>query len=312
MASGTGLFDQNACAWDDEIVGALPIRREQLSPLARDGESVVGLGPDYASRWPALREVQWFPALGDGACSNVGCGCVEPNRIALTIGTSSAMRVIYESEKIHIPKGLWTYRLDRRRFVVGGALSEGGNVYAWLRGLLRVGPDEELEAEVGAIEPDGHGLTVLPFVAGERSTGWAADARAAIVGMGLDTTPAEVVRAALESVAYRFTLIAERLPVFVPENAQIVATGGALLRSPVWAQIIADVLGRPVRLSSEPESSSRGAALVALEAIGAISSLGAVPPASDRAYEPDAARHATYSRAIARQRDLYKLLIGER
>jgi gluconokinase len=310
MASGTGLFDQNLSTWDEEMIGVLPIRRDQLSPLAKDGESLSGLGPEYASRWHALRDVPWFPALGDGACSNVGCGSVSPNRIALTIGTSSAMRVVYESEKIQIPKGLWTYRLDGRRFVIGGALSEGGNLYAWLRGLLRVGTEAEIEAELATFEPDSHGLTVLPFVAGERSTGWAPDARAAVVGMNLDTTGVEIIRAGLEAIAYRFTLITERLPVFVPEDAEIVATGGALRSSPVWAQIVSDVLGRPVRLSAEPESSSRGAALVALEAARVINGLSSIPASFERTFEPDADRHSKYLEAIERQRRLYELVIA--
>jgi len=219
------------------------------------------------------------------------------------------MRVVYESDKIHIPKGLWTYRLDGRRFVIGGALSEGGNLFAWLHELLRVGSPDEIEAQLANLTPDSHGLTILPFVAGERSIGWSPDARAAIVGMNLDTTPVEIVQAGLESIAYRFTHIIERLPVFVPDDAEIVATGGALRSSAAWTQIIADVLGRPVRLSAEPESSSRGAALAAFEATNIISGLGSVPSAFERTFAPDAERHAIYAEAIERQRRLYEVLI---
>jgi gluconokinase len=226
------------------------------------------------------------------------------------VGTSGAMRVVYRSDKIQIPRGLWTYRLDRERFVVGGALSEGGNLVAWLDNLLRLELNADLESQLAGIEPDSHGLTVLPFVAGERSTGWATDARAAIVGMTLDTTPVEVLRAGLESVAYRFTFIAEQLPVFVPERAEVIASGGAMRNSPAWVQIMADVLGRPVRLSAEPEASSRGAALLALESLGAIDDLANVPAAVDRTFEPEPNRAPAYRAAIERQRELYRLLVS--
>ena len=308
MASGTGLFDQNELSWDEQTVGALPITLAQLSDVS-DAPS-TGLVDAYAARWPALAAVPWLPALGDGACSNVGCGAVTPARVALMVGTSGAMRVVYEHERIHIPRGLWTYRLDRRRFVVGGALSEGGGLFAWLTGLFGIAPDAALEAELAAAEPDGHGLTILPFVAGERSPGWSTHARAAIVGMTLDTRPVDILRAALESVAYRFTLIADLLPVFVPEDAEIVASGGALLRSRAWAQIMADVLGRPVHLSAEEEASSRGAALMALEAVGAVRDLAAVPAERGPVFEPDPGRHDRYQRAIDRQRQLYDTLIA--
>jgi gluconokinase len=307
MASGTGLFDQNAQTWDEETIGALPIVASQLSPISDD--PVAGLAGDYAARWPALAALPWYPALGDGACSNVGCGCVTPERIGVMVGTSSAMRVVCENERIEIPQGLWTYRLDRRRFVVGGALSEGGGLFAWLVETLRVDPGPELEAALGRMEPDAHGLTILPLIAGERSPGWAAHARAAIVGLGLDTKPVDVVRASLEAVAYRLKLVAERLPAFVAPDAEVIASGGALLHSPVWVQIMADVLGRPVRLSGEEEASSRGAALEALEAIGAIESLQAVPAEMGRLFEPDASRHERYLDAIERQRVLYQKLI---
>jgi gluconokinase len=290
MASATGLFNQNARAWDDEVVGALPIRIDQLSPLGDVDEPFTGLVDAYARRWPALATVPWSPAVGDGACSNVGSGCVTPDRVTLMVGTSGAMRVVYRSDKIQIPRGLWTYRLDGKRFVVGGALSEGGNLVAWLDNLLRLELNADIESQLAEMEPDSHGLTVLPFVAGERSTGWATDARAAIVGMTLDTTPVEVLRAGLESVAYRFTFIAEQLPVFVPESAE--------------------VLGRPVRLSAEPEASSRGAALLALEALGAIDDLANVPATVGRTFEPEPSRTAIYRAAIERQRELYRLLVS--
>jgi gluconokinase len=273
-------------------------------------DALQGLPPAWAARWPALADVPWFPAIGDGACSNVGSGCTSPERIALMVGTSGAMRVVVDAPDAPVVPGLWCYRVDRRRPLLGGALSEGGNLFAWMRSTLHVDALPALEDEIAAMAPDGHGLSVLPFLAGERSPGWAAAARGAIVGLTLATQPAHILRAGLEAVAYRFALIHQRLDAVAAPDAVAVASGGALLGSPVWMDIMADVLGRTVVASGEREASSRGAALLALEALGLLPDIAAVPTKLGPVHQPDAARHARYQEAIARQVHLYDLLVG--
>ncbi len=309
MASGTGLFDQHRQEWDGAILEAVGLRPERLAPLADLDAPLSGLAPEWAARWPALARVPWFPALGDGACSNVGAGCIGPDRIALMVGTSGAMRVCWPTERVAIPPGLWCYRVDRRRVLLGGALSNGGNLYAWLRETLRLDAPEAVERELSDMAPDAHGLTLLPFLAGERSTGWVAAARAAVVGASLATRPIDLVRAALETVAYRFALIHALLAEACPGAQEVVATGGALAASPAWTRVMADVLGVPVRPSREPEASSRGAALLALEALGALPSLAAAPAGFGPTVVPDPGRHARYREGLARHRQLYELLI---
>jgi gluconokinase len=316
VASGTGLFNPNTCVWDPEVLDAVGITAQQLSPLSADDETMVGLRGEYAARWPALREVPWLPVVGDGAASNIGSGCVTEEPAALMVGTSGALRVCWPAERVRIPRGLWCYRANRRYVVMGGALSNGGNVYAWCRRVLQLhAPDaewapDEIERRLAAMEPDGHGLTMLPFFSGERSTGWADYARAAVTGLSLSTGPLEILRAALEAVAYRFAAIYDRLSEEVPGATRIVASGGGLLRSPAWTQIMADVMGRPVAASAVMEASSRGAALLALQALGHIADLAEVSAPLGSVYEPDAARHERYLRARQRQQRLYDVLIA--
>lgn len=308
MASASGLFDQHRQAWDAPTLAALGLDPEALSPLVDLDAPFRGLRGEFARRWPALRAVPWLPALGDGACSNVGAGCATPERAALMVGTSGAMRVCWRAERVTVPPGLWCYRVDRRRVLLGGALSNAGSVYAWLADTLRLGPPEALEREVALLPPDAHGLTLLPFLAGERSPGWLASARAAIVGLSLATRPVDILRAGLETVAYRFALIHARLAEACPRLAEVVATGAALAASRTWTGIIADVLGVPVARSAEPEASSRGAALLALETLGALPAADAVPAAVGETLHPDPERHARYRAGLARHQALYGLL----
>jgi gluconokinase len=297
MASGTGLLDQEALDWDPEALAAAGLPEPQFFPLRDRDEPRRGLREPWASRWPRLRRVPWFPAVGDGAASNIGSGCADPARIALNVGTSAALRVV-TSGPPRPPRGLWRYRLDRRLALVGGATSEGGNVYAWCLRVLRLG--NSAETALVDLAPDAHGLTVLPFLAGERSPGWRGDRRAAIAGLGLDTTPLDILQAALESVALRLALVYDRLAPCASVEHTIVASGRALVESPAWAQIVADALGRPILHTREAEATSRGVALLTAQALGRRTDLaGGVPPGAT--LQPDAARHARYREALARQ-----------
>src|SRR5216684_2914099 len=311
MASATGLFDQRKCEWDGELMETLGIAAEQLPPLASSGQTAKGLREEYALRWPLLDPAAWFPAIGDGAANNVGAGCVDSKRATLMIGTSGALRVLFAgSSPASLPPELFCYRADRERVVVGGALSDGGGLHAWMKDALLLNyDDDELESSLALMEPDAPGLTVLPFWSGERATGWSAAARGAIIGLTASTKPIDILRAAMEAVSYRFALLARALDTIAP-NAVVVASGNALLASRAWAQMIADVVGRRIELSCTREASCRGAALLALETIGTIGSIETVESGSGEYFEPDMTRHEVYARAIERQQELYERLIS--
>ena len=253
-----------------------------------------------------------FPAIGDGAANNIGAGCNSTEKVALMIGTSGAMRVCFKGEPPErLPPELWCYRVNRERILIGGALSDGGGLYNWIKeGLLPEEDIETIESELELLEPDAHGLTILPFWAGERSTGWNPDACGTILGLSLQTRPIEILRAAMEAIAYRFALIASALEPFAPE-ATIVASGHALRSSPTWVQILADVLGRRVLVSELSEASLRGAALLALEAAGKIRSIEEFSVPVEMVFEPNMSHHVIYRDALDRQQHMYKKIFTE-
>ncbi|HEV8473527.1 MAG TPA: gluconokinase [Methylomirabilota bacterium] len=303
MASATGLRDAIAGAWDAEAVAAGGIEPRQLFRVVDRDEPRRGLRAPWAGRWPPLRGAAWFPAVGDGAAGNVGSDCIEPGRIALNVGTSAALRAAVDGTPAP-PRGLWRYSVDRRQQLLGGATSEGGNVWAWCRDTLRLPDDATLEQQLDAMAPDSHGLTVLPFLAGERAPGWRGDRRGVIAGLRLDSGPLEIARAALEAVALRLALVYRLLAPQTPAEHVIVASGGAITRSRVWSQMLADALGHPVSRSHEPEATSRGAALLALQALGVLPDLRRVRAPLGETFEPDPARHARYRDAVERQQAL--------
>ncbi|MCU1288065.1 MAG: carbohydrate kinase, partial [Acidobacteria bacterium] len=274
MASATGIFDIRKNDWDADLTGFLKIKRENLPRIVAKDAQTFHLNKKYGRRWKLLKNARWFLAIGDGAANNIGAGCVKKDKAALMIGTSGAMRVAYKGGlPKNIPQGLWCYRIDRKRVIAGGALSDGGGLYRWLKDNFRLKEDDDhTEEEIAKRSPDKHGLTFLPFLAGERSTGYNESAFGAVLGLKSSTDTIDIVQAALESVAYRFAEIFDQLND-VAKIKEIIASGGALRQSPVWTQIIADVLAQNMSLPDVREASSRGAVLLALETIGKIESI---------------------------------------
>jgi gluconokinase len=277
LASGTGLLDLRTRTWDEELLSVLGIGAERLPEIS--DEPVDG----------------WFPALIDGACSNVGAGCVTSTRAAVMVGTSAALRTVHEADRPRPRTGLFLYLVGGRRVVEGGALSDGGNLHHWLTETLN-----EPAGSLARRDPGSHGLTFLALLGGERSPGWHRHAVGAIHGLTLETTPLDLRQAALEGVAFRFAEILD----LMPEVDELVATGGALLHDRDWVQIIADALARPVTLSRVREASLRGAAVLTLERLG--ESPGEAP--FGRVYEPRPDRAEVYRAARRRQRELYDVV----
>jgi gluconokinase len=295
MASGTGIFDVRKCSWDNDLLDYLQIKHGNLPKVADDNR---------------LKDAKWFLAIGDGAANNIGAGCLTLEKGALMIGTSGAMRVAFKGEiPVEIPCGLWCYRIDKTRAIVGGALSDGGGLYFWLKETLKIAEvDDEIEAEIGKREADSHGLTFLPFLAGERSTGYNENAKGAILGLTQHTTAVEITQAAMESVAFRFAAIVDELSKFTKLET-IIASGGALRESPVWTQIIADVLATNLSLPDTREASSRGVVLLALEAIGKIVEIENIETPEGLKFKFDKKRHEIYQNARKRHEKFYKLLV---
>ncbi|MCA1553984.1 MAG: carbohydrate kinase, partial [Chloroflexi bacterium] len=156
---------------------------------------------------------------------------------------------------------------------------------------------------------DDHQLTLLPLIAGERSPNWRADVRGALTGLSQNTGAEHILRAAMDGVALQLALVWELLKSAVPNVRHIIASGGAASASPLWMQTVADALNETVVVLAEREATSHGAALLVLEAVGALRIEDATF-AMRAQHEPRAAQHAIYLHALERQQQLYARLFG--
>jgi gluconokinase len=232
----------------------------------------------YWDRWPELQTTRIFLSLGDGACANVGSKCSTPSRIACTVGTSAAARVVLWSPVgsdtlQRVPRGLFCYRIDRSHVLVGGALTDGGSVVEWVSQLLNLSTEEAFQeclqkvealAEMDLTTPgQTSSLTVVPFLSGERSTGFRSQATGAILGLTRETTPAHLFKSCLEGVTLRIAAIVKLIQDTIPGETvpRIIASGKALEVNGLWRQMLSDSTGLEVVFDKDTEEgTSRGVA----------------------------------------------------
>lgn len=294
LASWTGMLDRFSLTWNAGALAAAGVEADQLPELA-DHDTARTLRPEFQARWPKLAGVPFYLGVSDGATATVGSGAAGDGCVALTVGGTSAVRMAVTGPPPAVPPGLWSYRITRQTHLLGGALIEGGNLYGWLTSVLHLG-STDLDGELLAMDPDSHGLTFIPSLGGTRSPDYDPHASGTVHGLGYATTPAQIARAAMESVTCRLADLAGRLPL--PDDAVFIASGRALLASRPWQQMLADALGSPLLLGERLDgASARGAALLALEAQGYPLPDG---PGPCRRVEPVAGHHELYQDATRR------------
>jgi gluconokinase len=323
-ASWTGLLDYRTCQYAACVQGLVPAECWTALPDLRDYNDDPRRGlpahSPYSERWPELQHTtRFFLGVGDGACATIGSKCTTPNRIACTIGTSAAARICVPlpvtphddnqhcketddddgDDNVFVP-GLFCYRVDKDRVVVGGALTDGGSVVEWARTLLNLGASNEeayeaclleveqlvsielataVEESARQVDTTSSGLvSFVPFLSGERNPGLRETASGCLFGLRRATRPAHVLKSCLEGVTLRINSIVSLLlprsllssSTTLPreEGVQLVASGGALESNPLWRQMLADCTGIPVVFDEDAnESTSRGVALMVAQSI---------------------------------------------
>lgn len=303
MASGTGLRRLDDGCWDRELTERLEL---QMATLPGRVEEYTGLRAGARGGLSALARTRWFGATGDGATATVGSDGDRASRRSLTIATSAALRTALPSLPALLPDGLWCYVIDEGAYVTGGAFSNGGNLHAWLVDRLRV-DERVVERELRRLPPASTELTFLPLLSGERSPGFAPRATGAVAGLRESTSALELARAGTEAVAALLRPVDRGLDALLQGAGRTVISGGGLVASPGWCQVVADALGKPLSSVRVEEASSRGAAILALRRLGA----PAPPPLPlARTWRPRPRATAVYQDLERRLASLYEATVA--
>jgi gluconokinase len=176
MASGSGLMDIHRLAWDAEALRLASITEEQLPELVSTTTVLSGLTEDAASSAGVPTRTRVVVGAGDGPLANLGLGAVAPGVAACSIGTSGALRVMVENPAVDPLGGVFCYALTEDRWVVGGAINNGGVVLRWagdaLAPDLGTKAEEELLALAATAPAGSGGLIMLPYLLSERAPHW--------------------------------------------------------------------------------------------------------------------------------------------
>jgi gluconokinase len=274
----TGLLDRRTGELDAELLAAAGIGPDQLSPPRDPTQPAPSANP---ARWPALARAVWFPVITDGFASNIGSGGTDATVLTASTATSGALRVLLDGPADPLPFGLWNYRVDARRTLLGGAINDVGRALSWAQSTLRLSP--ELAAVLTA-PPDESTPLVLPYLTGERAPGWIGGARAVLDGVSAATDPDALFRGIVEGVAMTYARVADELRPAAPQIVEVAASGRVSNDQPEWLQVLADVLGRPVTHVTRRRATQRGTALLALDTLAP--GVQRAPRTTGATYEP--------------------------
>ncbi|WP_035051406.1 gluconokinase [Carnobacterium pleistocenium] len=272
IASATGLFNIHELDWDKDILKLVGIEESKLS------EPV-----DVTYRWDTIRELyaremaidpktNLVIGASDGCLSNLGVGAMEPGQTAITIGTSGAIRMVTNHIVLDAEGRTFCYYLSKNRWVIGGAVNNGGNVMAWLTDILfpaegllvdNIGETRlvQLNRLAESIDPGADGLFFLPYLNGERAPLWESEATGSYIGLASSHTTGHMVRAAMEGVLFNLYEVWQLIQEVGGPSKTIKITGGFLC-SPLWKQMLVDIFGKAMQQPVSVESSCLGAVML--------------------------------------------------
>lgn len=280
IASATGMFNLKELAWDKEALEVAGVTEEQLSTPVPTTYYLYNLKESYAAEMGISSSTPFVVGASDGVLSNLGVNAIEPGVVAVTIGTSGAIRTVTD-KPVTDPKGrIFCYALTEKHWVVGGPVNNGGMTFRWVRDELasaevetakRLGidPYEVLTKIADRVSPGANGLIFHPYLAGERAPLWNANARGSFFGLGLHHKKEHIIRSVLEGVILNLYTVLLALQEMIGTPNKIQATGG-FARSELWRQMMADIFNQEVVVPESYESSCLGAIVLGMYALGEI------------------------------------------
>lgn len=314
LASGSGLMNIHTLQWDDEALGIAGVTPEQLPELVRTRDILRGLTPEAVEAMGLPEDTPVVVGAGDGPLANLGVGAVRPGVAACSIGTSGALRVGVSRPAVDPLGGVFCYALTEDRWVVGGAINNGGATLDWARSILadELDSDEQTELlELAArAQPGSGGLIMLPYLLSERAPHWSALPKGAYIGLTRAHRREHLIRAALEGVCLQLALVLQSMRSAGLEITQVRATGG-VTSNQLWRDVLASALGMSVDFAEGQEGSSFGAALLGMEALGLIESIDIVDeliPIEDTV-RPDPRSAAVYASLLPTFGALFDALV---
>ena len=319
-ADSLGLFDMARLQFADELLDIAGVSRGQMASLVAVDSVLGNIKPDIAESWGLPRPIPLIAGCGDGQAAGLGAGAVGPDEAYLNMGTAIVMGVHSASYRCGS-----VYRTDvaglPRHYVLEAVQNSGAYLAQWFRenlGDATLGgePDRELDAQAAAAGIGAGGLVVLPYWNAVQSPYWDPVARGAIVGLTGGHNRGHIYRAILEGLSLETARNLRSMQQDSGTAIRRVMIMGGGQRSPLWRQIMADVIGLPLISCVADEISALGAAIMAMSMTGVHGSAGDIAAAArvmartGDVCQPDLEAHRRYTEIGEIQGELYDRLKG--
>jgi gluconokinase len=263
LASATGLLSLTTRDWDEELLAFAGNGTPPKLDLPRvvPADTRLEWRPEVAERL-GTREIRLYIGGSDGCLANLGSGILEPGKVALTVGTSGAVRTTHRGMTFRENHQLFNYLMHGEYRVLGGATNNGGKAIEWAYELLQSHFDDIGSMIDTALARPVTDLKFSPYLYGERAPIWDAMATASLSGLRGHHGPADVARAVIEGVTENVVAILRQVEAATCPAEVIYASGG-FTRTAAWVQLVEERAGRPVEVAATPQASAYGAARVA-------------------------------------------------
>jgi gluconokinase len=300
MASATGLFNMKTFDWDEEALELAGVDKSQLSRIVPPTEILTGIDKAIADEMGISSEMPFVIGSADGQLANLGSGAINPGEVAISAGTSGAIRQMIKGFEVSDSQETFCYAFTDELSILGGPTNNGGIALQWLKELIEYeGSFDQLTAEAEKVAPGAEGVLFLPYINGERAPIWKQEAKGNFFGLSITHKKEHLVRAVLEGITYNLYHIGKALEDKVGEPEKIFVNGG-LAQSPLWVQMLADVFGKDVYVSESHHSAAWGAAWTALVAIGKVDSFEEIKQniPIEAIIQPNLDNHEIYAKAF--------------
>ncbi len=307
-ASGTNLLDINNKSWSEEIINELDINKNLLPTIYPSTHIAGKIKSDVAREIGLLEGTPVVIGGGDGSCACVGAGVVSEGKAYNVIGSSSW--ISFASKKPLLDTEMRTFNwihLDENYYTPCGTMQAAGLSYKWYKDLFADSIIKSNDSskdiyqilnESALLSKEGaNGLLFLPYLLGERSPLWNANAKGAFIGLSMTTTKNDMVRAVLEGVGYNLKIILEILESLKPLENIIMIGGGAKGRE--WVQILADIWQKNLSIPKYlEEATSMGAAICGGIGVGAFKNFEVITKFNNinEIITPDATKKEIYDK----------------
>ena len=278
IASATGMLNIKTRKWDEEVLALLGITASQLPEVVPTTHVMRGMKHRYAALMGLDEATPFVIGASDGVLSNLGVNSYQKGEVAVTIGTSGAIRTVIDQPRTDEKGRIFCYILDDTHYVIGGPVNNGGVILRWLRDeflasevetakRLGMDPYDVLTRMAGRVAPGSGGLIFHPYFAGERAPLWNADARGSYFGLTLSHKKEHMIRAALEGILYNLYTVYLALIEVMGETPKTIKATGGFSKSEIWRQMMADIFDTDVVVPESYESSCLGACVLGLKAL---------------------------------------------